>query len=571
VLAELRIENLLLIERAELALDPGLNVITGETGAGKTMLAQALDLLLGGKPPGAILRPGASEAYVEGVFTDASALAGEPDLAELGERVSLDGEDLVLARLMTAEGRTRAYVQGRSVSAADLRALGSRLTAMYGQHEHRKLMLSSVQLDILDAFCGEAQLDRREELRSVWTRARVLERELEELRERIGSRERDLDLLDFEIAEIEETSPTEQEEAELARERERLAATEGLRAASLAGLGALDSDGRDGGQGALDLLAAAQAELGRQRGLDPALDAIAERFERLVLDGQDLARGLRGYEHALDADPERLEQIETRLDELSRLERKYGGTIAAVLDHADRCRSRRALLASVEADSERIECELGEAVDLVRRLSRELASARAEAGPRLERAVRAELRQLAMEGARFEVAFSAVGERDGALAGLGPRGDELAEFLIAPNKGVAPGPLKEVASGGELSRVMLALLGVASGAGAAATVVFDEIDAGVGGKTARAVGERLRSLARHRQVICVTHLPQVASLAERHFRVVKNAAPRAGAVARAEVERLDRGELVHELCRMLGADSADTAARQHAERLLQAA
>jgi len=571
MLAGLRVENLLLIERAELAFDRGLNVITGETGAGKTVLAHALDLLLGGKARPGIVRPGAGEAYVEGVFVPASAFAEDPELAELAERIPLDGDEIVLARRVTAEGRTRAYVQGRSASAADLRALGTRLLAFYGQHEHRRLTLASAQLEILDSFCGRAHLAARNRFESLWSRARTLERELELLRQRSGERERDLDLLEFELHEIEEAAPQADEDAELEAERGRLASVETLRQAALAAAAALDPGGDvSSSDGAVALTALAGSELARSRGVDARLDSLGERLEALAYEGQELTRELRAYEDSLHADPGRLEQVEERLELLGRLKRKHGGTIAAVLEHADRCRADRERLSNVEEATAKVELDLEQALAELARQASELRTTRRRAAAELDRSVREELRELAMGEASFEVALGERGDElaGGELGGLGPRGADVVDFVIATNPGVPAGRLREIASGGELSRVMLALLSVATSADGPETVVFDEIDAGVGGNTGRAVGRKLRELGRRRQVVCITHLPQVASLAGRHFRVVKRSGRE---LAQADVEQLDRGGLVSELCRMLGAEEADDAARRHAERLLKAA
>jgi DNA repair protein RecN (Recombination protein N) len=571
VLAELRIENLLLIERAELALDPGLNVITGETGAGKTMVAHALDLLLGGKPRRSIVRPGAPEAYVEGVFTTDADLAADPDLSQLAERVPLDGDELVLARRVASDGRTRAYLQGRSVSAADLRSVGERLVAFYGQHEHRKLTVTSTQLEVLDAFCGREHLDVVARCRRRWAEARDLERRLEELRARLGERERDLDLLEFEIGEIEEVSPSEEEDAELQIERSRLSSLDALRIASAGASSALF--GEEGEGGAESLLAAAAKELGAVPGADPRLDALAERCAGLAYEAQDLSRELRDYGSDLEADPGRLVEVEDRLDQLTRLKRKHGGSIEAILAHAERCRLERERLLNFEEATAGLERELDDAAADLDDLSNRLSARRRKAAIALQRAVLSELAQLAMEDSSFEVA---VGDREPTSAGvseddrlrrLGPRGADAVEFLIAPNPGVPSGPLKEIASGGELSRVMLALMSVAV-AESSPTVVFDEVDAGVGGLTAQAVGARLHRLAGQRQVVCITHLPQVASRAARHFRVSKSTERD---LARADIERLVDSKLVEELCRMLGGDSGDEAARRHAERLLRAA
>lgn len=555
MLHELRVENLLLIERAELCLGPGLNVLTGETGAGKTVLAHALDLLLGGKPRSGIVRPGAAEAYVEGVF----ALPDE--VRELlGDKLAADAEELVLARRVSAEGRTRAYVGGRSATAADLRDAGAALLSFYGQHEHRKLMLTSSQLEILDGFAGPAQAGLRERYREVYGRERALAARVAELRERAGARERELDLLEWELAEIDRADPSEEEEAALEAERARLRHLDALRSAAAAGVGALAGDAEDGG-GASLALASAAAALEGAGGVDGELDALAARVRALSLEAEDLVHELHRYAEGVEAAPGRLDEVEERLALLDRLKRKHGGSIAAVLEHAAACRARHAELTGVEEAIEEAERELEAARAELGKRADELRAAREKAGKALARAVVERLAALAMEGAEFTAALRPRED------GFGPTGADDVEFLIAPNPGVPAGPLRETASGGELSRVMLALMGVAAEAGPA-TLVFDEVDAGIGGQTARAVGEQLRELAAGRQVICITHLPQIASLADRHFTIVKDTS---GETARTTVTQLRKNDVVGELVRMLGADREDTAARRHAKELLKAA
>ncbi|HWC25156.1 MAG TPA: DNA repair protein RecN, partial [Solirubrobacteraceae bacterium] len=553
MLCELRVENLLLIERAQLRLAPGLNVLTGETGAGKTVLAHALDLLLGGRAKPAIVRPGAGEAYVEGIFELPAALRGE-----LGERLPADATEVVLARRIGADGRTRALVNGRSATVGDLRELAAPLIAFYGQHEHRRLTLAGAQLDILDGVCGDAQLARRRELAAAHAAARAAQAALDELRARAGARERELDLIDFELAEIDAAQPTEEEALALRAERERLRHDEALRGAALGAAEVADADEA----GIACLLATAARGFAGARGIDPALDALGERWRALIEEAGDLGRELRGYAEALDAEPGRLDAVEERLAVLDRLERKHGGTIAAVLAHADACRARRAELAEAEVAIEAATARLEQARHALAEGSAALREARAAAAPKLAAAVRARLDELAMTGAAFDVELS---ERE-----PGATGADAVEFLIAPNPGVPAGPLRETASGGELSRVMLALMGSAAArASGGATLVFDEVDAGIGGQTARAVGDALRELAAARQVICITHLPQVASLAARHFSIAKDASR---TPARATVSELRDAEVVGELVRMLGADgAADDAARRHAEELLRAA
>ncbi len=553
MLLELRIENLLLLERAELRPGPRLNAITGETGAGKTVLAHAMDLLLGGRARPGIVRPGAREAYVEGVFEAPPGLLDDPALTELRERIE-DGEEIVLARRVGAEGRTRAFVQGRSATAADLRELGGRLLAFFGQHEHRRLTLASAQLELLDGFAGAEALHVRAGLADAHALARVKEAEAAELRDRAGTRDRDLDLLAFEIAEIEELGPSEAEKSDLVAERERLRRLDALVAAAAGGAEAVapDSDG----PGVGSLLAEAERLAGTVEGVDPELDALAGRLTALRIEAEDLGGELRRYTESLEGEPGRLEQLEERLGLYDRLERKHGGSVAAVLAHAERCAAERERLENAEVATERAEAELGEALARREELAGKLTKLRSKAGPKLAKAVRSELGVLAMEDASFEVELEPREE-------IGPSGAERVEFMLAPNPGVPAAAVREGASGGELSRVMLALMTVA-GVGAAGTLVFDEVDAGVGGQTARAVGERLRALGDERQVLCITHLPQIAALAETHFRVEKDG-------SLASVDSLEGDGVVEELCRMLGAEASDAGARRHAKELLQAA
>ncbi len=560
MLHELRVENLLLLERAELRLASGLNVLTGETGAGKTMLAQALDLLLGGRARTGIVRPGAGEAYVEGVFALPASL--DERLAEL---VPDGSEEIVLARRVWPDGRTRAYVCGRTATVADLRDLGGRLLAFYGQHEHRKLMLSTAQLDVLDAHCGAEQLALRSELRAAYDRVRELESRAEELRGLAGARDRELDLLAFELEEIEAADPTVDEEQSLTQERDRLRHVEALRAAAAAGAEAIAPEA---GSGAAELLARAGQQLEPLAAIDPQLAPLSERLNALRYEADDVGGELRRYALELDGSPGRLDEFEERLALFARLQRKHGGSIESVLAHAERCRARRAELEGADVALAGGEADLAEARTRLERLAAQVRRARVQAAPLLAAAVRERLAELAMPDARFEV------ELQDRPEGCGPRGTETVELLIAPNAGVAPGPLREIASGGELSRVMLAVLSVAHSEPASGEVpllVFDEIDAGIGGHTARAVGEHLRDLATGdtaRQVLCITHLPQVASLAERHFRIEKS---NEGGTATTTVSELTGDQVVSELVRMLGAGEGDRAASQHARQLLRAA
>ena len=387
----------------------------------------------------------------------------------------------------------------------------------------------------------------------------ALIRERDELAAREGARERDIDLLRFELGEIDETAIEPGEQESLEGERDRLRHAESLREG--AGAALLSIAGGEEGGGAAALLAAAEGALGRNANVDPALDALNERVSAAGVELGDIAAELRSYLEGIEADPGRLEEIEARLDALDRLMRKHGGNIEAVLAHAEHCRSE---LAGLERASERggeLSAALADAERQRAKLAGQLSKSRAAAAPKLERKVAAELAELAMDGARLEVGLEPV------ASGFGPAGRETVELRVATNPGMPIAPLSDAASGGELSRVMLALSGLGP-AGDVETLVFDEIDAGVGGKVARRVGERLRDLGEGRQVVCITHLAQVASLASTHFRVEKEAG---GAATVARVEAVSGDEQLAEIVRMLGADSDDEAASRHAKELLTAA
>jgi DNA repair protein RecN (Recombination protein N) len=558
MLRELRIENLLLIERAELRFGEGLNAITGETGAGKTVLAHSLDLLLGGRPRSAVVRPGAEEAWVEGTFDLPAGLRGDPELAELAERLPPEEEVTLARRVSASSGRSAAFIAGRSATAADLRALGSRLLAFYGQHEHRKLTLTAAQGEILDAFAGAEHLELRSAYRDAHGRVTALERERAELEEREGARERDIDLLRFELGEIEEAAIEPGEHGSLTADRDRLRHVEGLREAAAVSLLAL-AGGEEGG-GAAASAAEAEGAIARVAGVDPALDALAERVTALGVELSDVAAELRSYSEGIEADPGALEAAEERLAVIDRLLRKHGGTEESLLAHAGGCRERLAALERADERRTELDADLAAAAAERAKLGRRLSAGRAEAAPRLEAEVAEALADLAMDGARLEVALEPL------PGGYGHAGAETIELRVATNPGMPMAPLREAASGGELSRVMLALAGLGR-AGEVSTLVFDEIDAGVGGQVARRVGERLRALGEGRQVVCITHLAQVASLAATHFRVEKHAE---GEATVATVEAVSGDGQLAEIVRMLGAGEGDEAAARHARDLLAA-
>ncbi|MGK2955412.1 MAG: DNA repair protein RecN [Solirubrobacterales bacterium] len=555
MLRELRIENLLLIERAELQLGPGLNVLTGETGAGKTVLAHSLDLLMGGKAKKGIVRPGADEAWVEGVFDLPAAWQNEADLAEILDRLPSGSEEIVLGRRVSAAGRTSAFVGGRAASAQELRILTERLLAFYGQHEHRRLTISSAQLAMVDGAGGAPQKKKFDTYRAAWDSQRRARMELEELLGRDQARERDLDLHRFELEEIDTAAPRVEEKADLDAERDRLRHAEGLRLAAVGVAQRLRGD--ESSEGITGELAAASGELGGVTGVDPTLDQLAGRVESLLLEAEDTGNELRTYVESIAADPERLAEIEMRLDVLDRLERKHGGSIEKVLEHAEWCRAEIERLEGGESRELELRAELDRLSLELDAAGTDLTAGRKKAAARLSAEVTADLSDLAMSGANLDIKLIDVPD------GPGPSGVETVEFMLAPNPGMAAQPLRDSASGGELSRVMLALAG--TGSGDERTLIFDEIDAGIGGNTATAVGERLRAVSAGRQILAITHLPQVASQAETHFTIEKDIGRE---TATATVTALKGEELVEEIRRMMGAESGDEAATRHARELV---
>jgi DNA repair protein RecN (Recombination protein N) len=502
---------------------------------------------------------------VEGAFLVPEGMREQIAVCLPESAQEVKGEELILARRVSADGRTRAYVNGRSATVGDLRELGALLIAFYGQHEHRKLVLAASQLQMLDGVCGAEHVRRLGACAAAYRETRRLEGELERLGELARGRELELELLEHELSEIDEAAPDEDEHRALLQRRDRLRGVEGLRdAAGMAADALAPESGEDAG--AAHLTATAATSLEAVAGVDSELDALAARCRALAIEAQDLGGGLRGYCEAVEAEDGSLQAVEERLEALDRVMRKHGGTIASVLEHAEAAQRRREKLVGAEVAFE----QAGELLEDERRVLENhvlaLRKTRKAAAKRLGLGVRQELGALAMGDATFEIALTEVQAK--------ANGGDAVEFTIAPNPGVAAAPLREIASGGELSRVMLALSsacnqGIKSGAGASkSTLVFDEVDAGIGGHTARVVGERLQRLAQGRQVVCITHLPQIASLADRHFSIAKDTAAE---LASASVVQLDEGAVVSELMRMLGADEQDGVARQHAEDLRRAA
>jgi DNA repair protein RecN (Recombination protein N) len=568
MLAELRIRDLGVIDDAHLEVSAGLNVLTGETGAGKTMVVDALALLLGGRADPGAVRSGRPAALVEGRLHTGDDAQVAAALATAG--VTDEDGEVVVARQVLAEGRSRAQLQGRMATVAVVAEIVRPLVEVHGQHEFQDLLRPGVQRDLLDRYAGEAALDLRAAFGSGWRRLRAVTRELDDLVARAREREREIDLLRHQLEEIDAAQVRVGESAELAAEAERLANAESLQQAAALAHQLLEDDDDAGAATALG--AAARAVQG-PGGHDRALGELGERAQALAAEVGDLASSLRAYAEAVLVDPARLEEINQRMALVRDLERKYGDDEAAILAFAGQAAERLAELEGGTLRSESLEAEAAELRHSLAGTGAELTAARRAAAARLGEAVRVELADLAMPAAQVEVAV----EQDPSEDGLEVGGRRLAatedgldrvEFRLAAHPGAPVRPLGRAASGGELSRVMLALRVVLAAVDRTPTLVFDEVDAGVGGRTAAAVGRRLAELARRHQVLVVTHLPQIAAHADRHFTVEKRSDE--GSTS-TDVRLLDNAGRVGELSRMLSGMEGSGHAQAHAEELLAAA
>lgn len=572
VLEEMRIRSLGVIDDAVVELSPGFTAVTGETGAGKTMIVTSLGLLLGGRADPALVRLGARAAVVEGRI---GVRAGGPAAVRAEEAgAELEDGTLLISRTVSAEGRSRAHLGGRSVPVGVLSELADELVAVHGQTDQQGLLRPARQREALDRYAGAAVSGPHTQYAAAYRRLRTVTVELDELTTRARERAQEADLLRFGLNEIAGVEPLPGEDGELAAEAERLGHAEALASAATAAHTALVGNPEDPeGIDATTLVAGAGRALDAVRSHDGALAALADRVGELSILLADVAGELAGYADLLDADPRRLAAVEERRAALTGLTRKYGESIDLVLVWAEEGAAR---LTELESDDDRIG-ELTAERDVLRAelsvLAQTLTDARTRAAATFAEAVTAELSSLAMPHARVSFALSQSEDIDGVevngrTVAYGPHGADEVELLLAPHPGAPPRPIAKGASGGELSRVMLAVEVVFAGADPVPTYLFDEVDAGVGGKAAVEIGRRLAKLARTAQVVVVTHLPQVAAFADRQLLVEKT---HDGSVTRSGVTVLEGEARVRELSRMLAGQEDSQTARAHAEELLAAA
>ncbi|MEZ4330248.1 MAG: DNA repair protein RecN [Myxococcota bacterium] len=572
MIESLRIENLALVESVELEFGPGLNVLTGETGAGKSIVLSALALLAGGRTPADALRSGATEGVVEALFRMDGHQVVARDLERRGIALEVAREagippELIVRRTLQAGGRGRARIGGELVPIATLAEIFGGQLEISSQHGSQALRHVETHVIALDAYAGKTSL--REIVGREVARVAELDRELEALRRAEAERARRLDFLEYQRRELEQEDLDPATIAALEADHRRLTHAERLAeelatvTAALAG-----GEGGDGdGPSAEATVAAARRALGSAQRLDPDLGSLAARLEALQSELQDIAVRAADYLAELEIDPNRLAQVEERIARLEKLRRKYGQSPLEMGAQREAILREIETLSGADARIRALETERVRRVETANATSLELSKAREKAAKKLARAVETELAGLAMAGARFRVALEPVA-RDEASPGLetGAGGRERPQFLFSANAGEAPRPIQRVASGGELSRLFLALKNCLRRADRNMVIVFDEVDAGIGGAVAERVGRVLAELATDHQVLCITHLPQIAAFAERHFVVRKE---QAGGRTRTRVARVEGEARVDELARMAGGERVTEVTREHARSLLE--
>jgi len=555
MLKELRISNFAIIDQLELDFPAGLVIFTGETGAGKSIILDAIEALMGARAETTSIREGADRASLEAVFQ-----VNDKNRAAITEILSaedlLDDPDYVtLGREIRKEGRTVARINGRTVNVSLLRDIGGQLVDIHGQSEHLSLLNVKKHLSLLDRFSANNEL--LEDYRASYRSWRQIHRELDQLHKLERDADRRVELLNFQIGEIESAKPVVGEEDELKEERNRLANAENLADHGRSALNLLD-EATPEMPGISDLIGQALQEIQALARIDPSQAGLAEQTDNLAVLVNELSRDLRIYLEQIEYNPRRLEVVEERLEMLRNLQRKYGGSIEAVLAYAQKSRAE---LEQITHATERIE-ELSKQEEEIRQIlavkAQALSKQRKESAVLLSKAVERELVDLSMAGARFEVSFSqqdtekGLQVEGGSAVRFDENGIDQVEFLIAPNPGEGLKPMVKIASGGETARLMLALKRVLAQADEVATLIFDEIDQGIGGRIGFVVGEKLWQLARDHQVLCVTHLPQLAAFGDRHIRVMKQVQ---NGRTLTLVENLEEENRRKELAQMLGAVS----------------
>lgn len=552
MLTELRIKNFAIIESLTLPLARGFNVLSGETGAGKSIIVGALGLLLGERANADVIRTGAERATVEGVFD----VTDRPEIRALLDDRGIDVEEgIVVLKREVAAGRARAWINGTTVNAGLLAEVGRQLVNLHGQHEAQTLLDPDAQRRILDAFAGATE--GAATMRQAHAELVSIIGEISDLTKRKADAERRADYLRHVVKEIGDANLGEGEDVKLEEEARRLENAEELRALASGIAGALDGEE----EAVLQKLAAIARQLSTIQRIDPTLSRLQESYDSAYYAIEALARELEDYEESIDLDPGRLEDVRRRRDLLFRLTKKYGPTLADVIRTGNDARAELDLIDSAGLDIRQLETRERAARTAVHEQATRLTEIRRKGADRLARAVDEVLPDLGMPDGHATVALRPARE-------IGPNGAEDVEFCVALNVGHEPRALSRVASGGELSRVMLALKTILARLDRVPTLVFDEVDAGIGGRVGLQVGETMRHVATHHQVFAITHLPQIAARAHHHILVSKGAR---GGVTTADIAVLSGEDRVTEIARMLGGDPESDVSRAHARELLETA
>jgi len=551
----LHIENIAVIESAEVGFDRGLNVLTGETGAGKSVLIDSINMVLGGRVSRELIRGGTKKAYVSALFCDIGKRAAA-ELSELGVDCSLDGET-VLEREITADGHGTCRINGRPVSTSQLRACAPLLIDIHGQNDSQALMQSAKHLQFLDAFARTEEL--LEKYHPIYDGLLALNRELDELERASADKERRADMLRWQMDEIEKAALREGEKEELTRQRDIMRNAKAISDAIDESCAILD-EGAEPVLPARELLEQAVRSLSAAGKFDAELASVCERLSSLSYELSDCVDIIRAKRDELGDFPMSIEQAEDRLDVIKRLERKYGGTTAEVLKFHDDCAAELELMDSSEARTAELQRQIKDRRVLLEKAAAELTERRKKSAAELGERVMSELSFLDMEKVRFEAAVSP--------AEYSPTGCDGVEFLISTNPGEELRPLAKIASGGELSRIMLALKNVLAAQDAVDTLIFDEIDSGVSGRAAAKVAKKLRQIASGKQVLCVTHLVQIAAAAQHHYLIEKSLKD---GRASTRVRLLDYDERTSEIARIIGGDDISELTRKNARELIDRA
>lgn len=569
MLREIQVRDFALIENLQLTWDSGLNILTGETGAGKSIIIDALGLVLGGRFSAEMIRTGAEACYIEAVFEpDGNNHLLMDELSHLG--ISTDpAEPLIMSREVGRSGKSRCRINSQTVNVGTLAEVGALLVDIHGQHDHQSLISTDKQVDILDHFGGEALLTLCETVSRQYNELAALKAEYKTLHTDEQEKARKLELLSYQLSEIDEAKLQPDEENELQKEAGVLGGAEKLFEACAQSY-FLIYEGDDHAVPATAQLEEAINRLDQMSAVDKRLQPVVDMLRESAAQAEEAAREIKTYQDHIDFNPQRLEEVQTRLNEIHKLKRKYGSTIPEIIEFAEKIRA--------EINSYSVNDERRAAIELeIQQISTELAAAagalsakRRQTATMLEDAIAKELADLHMQKTRFIISFEQRTAEDGLLwngtkLAIGPRGFDAIEFLVSPNPGEEPKPLSKIASGGELSRMMLALKAILAQVDEIATMIFDEIDAGVGGRAAQAVGEKMLLISQFRQVICVTHLPQIASMAHCHFHIEKTIR---GDRTIVTIGRLNFKERVEELARMLGGAEVTELTRKHAQEML---